>query len=45
MDLLNQCNLLNYFGKTEKPDDVDLYPILLKKGVLCSICELFELSS
>jgi hypothetical protein len=32
MDLLNSCNLLNYFGKAERVDDIELYPILIRKG-------------
>mgnify|MGYP001030772440 CR=1 FL=1 len=37
MDLMHQCNLLNYFGKSEKVDDIENYPILLKKGELSFI--------
>ena len=32
LDLLSVTNLLNYFGKCEKVDDIELYPILMKKG-------------
>lgn len=32
MDLLSSCNLLNYFGKQEKVDDIENYPILISKG-------------
>eukprot|EP00947_MAST-08B_sp_MAST-8B-sp1_P000686 g686.t1 len=32
LDLLSVTNLLNYFGKCEKVDDIELYPILMRKG-------------
>lgn len=32
VDLLNSCNLLNYFGKAETVDDIQNFPILLRKG-------------
>ncbi len=32
MDLLNSCNLLNYFGKSERIDEIENYPILMRKG-------------
>ncbi len=32
MDLLNVCNLINYFGKSANIDDVTIYPVLMKKG-------------
>ena len=33
MDLMSSCNLLNYWGKVEKVDEIENYPILLQKGV------------
>ncbi len=32
VDLMAACNLINYFGKGEKVDDVDIFPVLLSKG-------------
>jgi double-strand break repair protein MRE11 len=32
MDLLAVSNLLNYFGKADKVDDVEVHPILIRKG-------------
>lgn len=32
MDLLHSGSLLNYFGKAEKVDDIEIHPILLQKG-------------
>eukprot|EP00940_MAST-03C_sp_MAST-3C-sp2_P002162 g2162.t1 len=32
VDILSACNLLNYFGKSSRADDVDIAPVLLSKG-------------
>lgn len=32
MDLLSYCNLVNYWGKAEKVDEIESYPILVQKG-------------
>ena len=32
MDLLSVSNMLNYFGKAEQVDNIDIVPILLRKG-------------
>lgn len=32
MDLLAASNMLNYFGKAEQVDNIDIVPILLRKG-------------
>lgn len=32
VDLLSACNLVNYFGKHENLESIDIYPILLAKG-------------
>lgn len=32
LDLLSAANLINYFGKSEKVDAVEVFPILLTKG-------------
>lgn len=32
LDLLADANLINYFGKTQRVDDVTVVPILLRKG-------------
>eukprot|EP00752_Nemacystus_decipiens_P013425 g11888.t1 len=33
LDLLHVANLVNYFGKTDKVDDVEVNPILIQKGL------------
>jgi double-strand break repair protein MRE11 len=32
LDLLSATNLVNYFGKSNSVDEIDVHPILLKKG-------------
>ena len=32
MDLLNSANLVNYFGKCDRVDEIDNYPVLITKG-------------
>lgn len=32
LDLLSITNLINYFGKTDKVDDIEITPVLLRKG-------------
>ncbi|KAE9032044.1 hypothetical protein PR003_g12741 [Phytophthora rubi] len=32
LDLLSAANLINYFGKSDKVDDVEVFPVLLTKG-------------
>lgn len=32
VDLMAACNLINYFGKADKVDDVEIAPVLLEKG-------------
>jgi double-strand break repair protein MRE11 len=32
MDILNRCNLVNYFGKAEQADNIECFPVLLTKG-------------
>ncbi len=32
IDVLSMANLINYFGKCERVDDVDVAPVLIKKG-------------
>lgn len=32
LDLLSVSNLLNYFGKSEQVDDIEITPILMRKG-------------
>ncbi|KAE9004103.1 hypothetical protein PF011_g12605 [Phytophthora fragariae] len=32
LDLLSAANLINYFGKSDKLDDVEVFPVLLTKG-------------
>ncbi|CAN0429365.1 unnamed protein product, partial [Hapterophycus canaliculatus] len=33
LDLLHVANLVNYFGKSDKVDDVEVNPILIQKGL------------
>src|SRR5690606_28279481 len=32
LDLLSASSLINYFGKTDKVDDIKIYPIVISKG-------------
>ena len=32
MDLLSVCNLVNYFGKSQNVEDIEISPILMQKG-------------
>ncbi|OQR93473.1 double-strand break repair protein [Achlya hypogyna] len=32
LDLLSAANLVNYFGKSDRVDDIEVFPILLEKG-------------
>ncbi len=32
MDILHVSNLINYFGKVENIEDIELSPVLLQKG-------------
>jgi double-strand break repair protein MRE11 len=35
LDLLSVSNLINYFGKSEQVDDIEITPILMRKGTTC----------
>jgi double-strand break repair protein MRE11 len=35
LDLLSVSNLINYFGKSEQVDDIEIVPILIRKGGTC----------
>lgn len=35
LDLLSVSNLINYFGKSEQVDDIEIVPILIRKGETC----------
>ena len=40
IDLLSTTNLINYFGKANDLDAVDITPILLEKGIVSSVHSL-----
>jgi len=33
LELLSMANLVNYFGKSDSVDEIDIYPILFEKGI------------
>jgi double-strand break repair protein MRE11 len=43
MDLLSACNLVNYIGKCEQVDDIEIVPILIKKS--SSMVALYSLGA